>query len=36
MRKPDGAFARGYKGEQLVDAFARYLSDTVSEEICDA
>ncbi len=36
VRKPDGAFARGYYGEELVDAFARYLSDTAPEELCDA
>jgi hypothetical protein len=36
VRKPDGVYARGYYGEELVDAFARYLSDTAPEEVCDA
>ena len=37
MRKSDGGLARGYRGEHLVDAFARYLSDTApAEEVCDA
>ena len=27
LRTPDGALARGYQGEALIDAFARYLGD---------
>ncbi|NOT41485.1 MAG: DUF3631 domain-containing protein [Alphaproteobacteria bacterium] len=37
VRKPDGAVARGYRGEALIDAFSRYLTDVIpAEENADA